>query len=65
LREPTPRHSVIENEDRIYNFVAFMGMIVTYFPERHIVLEKESKMATLKKIDWLGAVLSITGITLL
>ncbi|KAH9209511.1 fungal trichothecene efflux pump [Leptodontidium sp. 2 PMI_412] len=48
----------------IYNFVAFVGMVFTYFPERHIVIEKESKMETLKKIDWLGAVLSITGIAL-
>ncbi|KAH7386393.1 putative major facilitator superfamily transporter [Cadophora sp. MPI-SDFR-AT-0126] len=48
----------------IYNFVAFVGMVLTYFPERHIVLEKESKMQTLKKIDWLGAVFSIVGITL-
>jgi hypothetical protein len=40
-------------------------MLFTYFPEKHIFLEKESKMATLKKIDWLGAVLSITGIALL
>ncbi|KAG4441501.1 hypothetical protein IFR05_003028 [Cadophora sp. M221] len=48
----------------IYNFVAFVGMVFTYFPEKHIVIEKESKMQTLKKIDWLGAVLSITGIAL-
>ncbi|KAK0111563.1 hypothetical protein ONS95_001914 [Cadophora gregata] len=48
----------------IYNFVAFVGMVFTYFPEKHMVIEKESKMQTLKKIDWLGAVLSIVGITL-
>jgi hypothetical protein len=40
-------------------------MLFTYFPEKYIVLERESKMQTLKKIDWLGAALSISGITLL
>jgi hypothetical protein len=40
-------------------------MLFTYFPEKYIVLKRESKMETLKKIDWLGAVLSISGITLL
>ncbi|PVH69030.1 MFS general substrate transporter [Cadophora sp. DSE1049] len=43
----------------IYNFIAFVGMVFTYFPEKHIVIEKENRMQTLKKIDWLGAVFSI------
>lgn len=57
--------SSAKRANRIYNFVAFIGMVLTYFPEKQIVLKKEDKMQTLKKIDWLGAVLSITGITLL
>ena len=40
-------------------------MVFTYFPEKQIVLEREDNMQALKKIDWLGAVLSITGIALL
>lgn len=52
-------------QHRIYNFVAFVGMLFTYFPEKYIVLERESKRDILKKMDWLGAVLSISGITLL
>jgi len=40
-------------------------MLFTYFPEKEIVIQRESKMAILKKIDWVGAVLSIVGITLL
>ena len=58
-------YAVYLSQDRIYNFVAFVGMLLTYFPEKYIVLERESKMQTLKKIDWLGAILSISGITLL
>jgi hypothetical protein len=58
-------YSVCSSWDRVYNFVAFLGMLFTYFPEKYIVLERESKMQTLKKIDWLGAVLSISGITIL
>lgn len=48
----------------IYNFVAFVGMLLTYFPEREIDIKRESKRAILKKIDWVGACLSIIGITL-
>ncbi|KAH7317792.1 hypothetical protein BKA65DRAFT_557203 [Rhexocercosporidium sp. MPI-PUGE-AT-0058] len=43
----------------IYNFIAFVGMLFTYFPEKQIVIEKESKMQTLKKIGWLGAVFTL------
>lgn len=39
-------------------------MLLTYFPEKDIVIDRESKMATLEKIDWMGAVLSITGVSL-
>jgi hypothetical protein len=45
--------------------VAFVGMLFTYFPEKYIILERESKKDVFKKIDFLGAFLSITGITLL
>jgi hypothetical protein len=40
-------------------------MLFTYFPEREIVIERANKIETLKKIDWVGAVLSIVGIALL
>jgi hypothetical protein len=58
-------YSVCLGQDRIYNFVACVGMLFTYFPEKYIGIGRESKMRTLKKIDWLGAILSISGITLL
>lgn len=50
---------------RIYNFVAFVGMFFTYFPEKYVNQDKRSKLDTLKSIDWPGALMSVSGITLL
>jgi hypothetical protein len=55
----------IDGSHRIYNGVAFLGMLFTYFPKRLHNVDRGSKMATLKQIDYIGAFLSITGITLL
>jgi len=54
-----------DNLNSIYNGVAFIGMVFTYFPKRLTAVDRGSKMATLKQIDYIGAFLSITGITLL
>jgi hypothetical protein len=47
----------------ILNGVAFLGILFTYFPQRAVTNVK--KMDIVKKIDYIGAVLSITGLTLL
>lgn len=49
----------------IYNGVTFIGLAVTYFPKAHPRMEGFTKSMVLKRIDYVGAVLSITGITLL
>jgi len=46
------------------NGIAFVGVLLTYFPKR-IRPIGITKMDVLKKIDYVGAVLSITGLTLL
>lgn len=54
-----------DSNNRIYNFIAFVGMVFTYFPERHNDIHQERKMVLLRRVDWIGALLSFTGITLL
>lgn len=49
----------------IYNGVAFIGILCTYFPERHSPVAKRPVRETLAEIDFVGAALSISGITLL
>jgi len=50
---------------RIWNVIVFIGLATTYFPKSHPRLEGLSKKQILGRIDYLGAILSITGITLL
>lgn len=40
-------------------------MLATYFPEREIDITRSKKTEVLKQIDWIGAFLSIVGVTLL
>lgn len=49
----------------IYNGVVFIGLAATYFPKVHPRMEGFSKSMILKQIDYVGAGLSITGITIL
>ena len=49
----------------IYNVVAFIGIAVFYFPEKHHKALPGSKWDILKKVDFVGALLSIAGVTLL
>lgn len=48
----------------IYNGITLIGLAVTYFPHAHVRAEGLSRGAILKRIDFLGAFLSITGLTL-
>jgi hypothetical protein len=48
----------------IYNGITGFGLAVTYFPIAHVRAEGLSTMAILKRIDYVGGVLSITGLTL-
>jgi len=48
-----------------YNGVVFVGLVVTYFPKTHPRMEGMSKMDVAKRIDYVGAALSIVGLTIL
>jgi hypothetical protein len=50
---------------RIYNAVIGFGLLFTYFPHVHTRADGFSRRAILKKIDYAGGILSITGLTLL
>jgi predicted MFS family arabinose efflux permease len=49
----------------IYNAVVFVGLAATYFPKSHPRMEGFTKRMILQQIDYVGAVLSIVGITIL
>jgi len=48
----------------IYNGVIGLGLLFTYFPHAHTRAEGFSRRSILKRIDYVGGVLSITGLTL-
>jgi MFS family permease len=48
----------------IWNALAFIGVSTTYFPKSHPRMEGFTKRKILAQIDYIGAVLSITGITI-
>jgi hypothetical protein len=49
----------------IYNGLVFLGIATTYFPQAHPRAEGFSKRKILSEIDYIGAALSIVGITIL
>ena len=49
---------------RIYNSITAIGLLLTYFPHAHVRAEGMSKKAILKRIDFVGGFLSITGLAL-
>jgi len=49
----------------IWNGVVFVALAATYFPKSHPRMEGFSKRKILADIDYVGAILSITGITIL
>ena len=49
----------------IFNGVTLVGLVTLYFPKTHPRMEGMSKMDIIKRIDYVGAVLSIVGVTLL
>lgn len=53
------------NLDRIWNGFVLVGLTFSYFPKDHPRMEGVSKREILKQIDYVGAVLSVVGITLL
>jgi hypothetical protein len=48
----------------IYNAVIGIGLVFTYFPHNHTRAEGFSRRSILKRIDYVGGFLSITGLTL-
>jgi len=50
---------------RIWNGLVFSGLLLTYFPKSHPRLAEYSRARVLASIDYVGAVLSIVGITIL
>ncbi|CAO2655668.1 Nn.00g044710.m01.CDS01 [Neocucurbitaria sp. VM-36] len=48
----------------MYNGIVGLGLLTTYFPHNHTRAEGFSRTAILKRIDYVGGVLSITGLTL-
>ncbi|CAK7200330.1 hypothetical protein SEUCBS139899_003021 [Sporothrix eucalyptigena] len=48
----------------IYNGVVFLGLLFTYFPKAHPRMAGVTKRDILKQIDYVGAVLSIVGLTI-
>lgn len=48
----------------MYNGIVGLGLLFTYFPHNHTRTEGFSRSAILKRIDYIGGVLSITGLTL-
>jgi len=48
----------------IYNALCGIGLLLTYFPRAHVRAEGFTARAILKRIDYLGAFLSIVGLTL-
>lgn len=49
----------------MYNGIVGLGLLCTYFPHNHTRAEGFSRMAILKRIDYIGGALSIGGLTLL
>jgi len=49
----------------IWNSLVFIGLASTYFPKSHPRMDGFSKREIFSQIDYLGAILSIVGITLL
>lgn len=52
-------------DNRIYNGLTFLGLLFCYFPLGHARAAGLSTMAVIKKIDYIGGILSIIGLTLL
>jgi MFS family permease len=48
----------------MWNGIVFIGLATTYFPKSHPRMEGFTKRKILARIDYVGAILSITGITL-
>jgi MFS family permease len=49
----------------IYNGIVFLSLAVTYFPKSHPRMEGFTKGMVFKQVDYIGAILSIVGITVL
>ncbi|KAK5685652.1 hypothetical protein LTR17_027036 [Elasticomyces elasticus] len=49
----------------IYNGIVGIGLLFTYFPHAHVRADGLSWQAVVKRIDFAGGALSITGLTLL
>ncbi|KAG9202805.1 hypothetical protein G6514_004059 [Epicoccum nigrum] len=48
----------------IFNGIVGLGLLITYFPKAHTRADGFSRRDVLKKIDYIGGFLSITGLTL-
>jgi hypothetical protein len=50
---------------RIWNGLSFLGIAFTYFPVSQLRFRTSERKQLLQRIDYLGGLLSITGLTLL
>lgn len=50
---------------RIYNGITGVGLALVYFPHNHARAKGHTKAEILRKIDYVGGLLSIIGLTLL
>ncbi|KAI8935345.1 hypothetical protein NX059_007930 [Plenodomus lindquistii] len=48
----------------MFNGIVGIGLAFSYFPHNHTRAEGFSRMAILKRIDYIGGILSVTGLTL-
>jgi hypothetical protein len=58
-------HVAILTDSSIYNGTIGLGLLFTYFPHAHTRAEGFSRRSILKRIDFVGGAISITGLTLL
>lgn len=56
---------ILTLNSRIYNGITLLGLAFFYFPQGHRRADGMTRWGVLKRIDYVGGVLSIIGLTLL
>lgn len=57
--------NITDSTNSAWNGATLVGLALTYFPHKIARIDGLSRMAVLKRIDYMGGFLSITGIVLL
>lgn len=60
-----PADRLLTVSSRIYNGITLLGLAFFYFPQGHRRADGMTRWGVLKRIDYVGGVLSIIGLTLL